>query len=153
MSDNPFKRKVRTMLAYAGIAGLVAAAGALFSAVSNLVNGMFDSAKKAADAHSPSRRAKREVGETFSQGVAIGVEEDSGLAVTAAQRTAVEMVRAAQAQVLASQSRTGSIMTGTGSAARAAFSATLNTAHTVILQADGRTLAKVLVPYLDVLMA
>lgn len=133
--------------------GIVSAGGSLFRTVSDLVNGMFDSAQKAADSHSPSRRAKREVGEMFSQGVAIGVEQDSGLAVSAAKRTAMEMVRAAQAQVLASQARTGSIMTGTGSAARTAFSATLNTAHTVILQADGRTLAKVLVPYLDVLMA
>lgn len=70
----------------AGIAsGISANQSAAVSAMTTLVNAVNEEAKKVAEIKSPSRLFKREVGRYIAQGVAVGIEEDTKMAVDSAR--------------------------------------------------------------------
>lgn len=56
----------------------------LSGAMKRVVDNAIAAAKKAADSHSPSKRAEKEVGVTLPQGIAVGVKKEEGVAVDAA---------------------------------------------------------------------
>lgn len=53
-----------------GIAGM---AGSLAQAVANMVSGMFNTAQQEGESHSPSRRARDEIGKMFVKGIQVGI--------------------------------------------------------------------------------
>lgn len=70
----------------AGVAsGITANKSAAVSAMTDLVNAVNAEAKKVAEIKSPSRLFKREVGRFIAQGVAVGIEEDTKMAVESAR--------------------------------------------------------------------
>lgn len=60
------------------IDGITGMAGSLATAIANMVSGMFGTAEKEGEQHSPSRRAAREVGKPFVQGIQMGIKQELG---------------------------------------------------------------------------
>lgn len=67
----------------------------LFSRVTDFMNGIFSVARKVQDSHSPSRRAKKEIGEMWGAGVEEGVEASTQDTAEAASRQVNAMFEAA----------------------------------------------------------
>lgn len=60
------------------IDGIANMAGALATAIGNMVSGMFTTAATEGEQHSPSRRAAREIGKPFMQGISMGISQAMG---------------------------------------------------------------------------
>lgn len=63
------------------VGGIRAAGGAIGSALMNIAKSAFDSVKSFLGIKSPSRKAKKEIGQFIPQGAAAGVEEDDSLII------------------------------------------------------------------------
>ena len=79
--------------------GIVSMKDTLISKVKSFGNGIIDGLKSSLDIHSPSRRAKKEVGEMFAQGVIDGVEAKKGAAKKSSKALSDEIVKAAKAKM------------------------------------------------------
>jgi hypothetical protein len=82
-----------------GITGIALGRDGVLSEVKALMNGAFAAGQKAADSHSPSRRAAAELGKPFAQGVAVGIKEGAQAAADAA-RVTVETALGASSEAL-----------------------------------------------------
>ncbi len=79
----------------AGItSGVYSGSGDLIAAMANIVNAAIQAAKDAAEIHSPSQRARDEIGEPLSEGVAVGIVAGSQEIADAARITADEALDA-----------------------------------------------------------
>lgn len=108
-----------------------------------------NAAKHALGIHSPSRKARDEIGKPFSQGIAVGVEDNAEEAARAAQDSAENMVTAARRAVIGNQSRTADTITATGTGTQAALNASWHGESTTIIEMDGREVARATAPYID----
>lgn len=76
-----------------GIAGMK---DTIMNNIKEFGNGLIDGLKGALDIHSPSKRAKKEVGEMFAQGVIEGVKAKKGAAKKSSEELSNEIVKAAK---------------------------------------------------------
>lgn len=79
--------------------GMSNGTGTLYSTVRSIVNKAISTAKEAADIHSPSGRAKREIGIPFIQGISVGVESETPNTVKTIRQSVEHMITGA-AQVI-----------------------------------------------------
>lgn len=79
--------------------GLNNGTGTLYSTVRSIVNKAISAAKEVADIHSPSGRAKREIGIPFIQGISVGVEAETPNTVKTIRQSVEHMITGA-AQVI-----------------------------------------------------
>lgn len=79
--------------------GIVSMKDTLISKVKSFGNGIIDGLKSSLDIHSPSRRAKKEVGEMFAQGVIDGVEAKKDAAKKSSKTLSDEIVKAAKTKM------------------------------------------------------
>lgn len=79
-----------------GIAGMK---DTIMNNIKEFGNGLIDGLKKSLDIHSPSRRAKKEVGEMFAQGVIDGVKAKKGAAKKSSEELSNEIVKAAKTKM------------------------------------------------------
>jgi len=67
------------------IDGVLGMAGSLYNAVSGMISNMFGAAQATADSHSPSERARKDIGQSIGQGMTLGVLDSIGPAMRAMQ--------------------------------------------------------------------
>ena len=79
--------------------GIVGMKATLISNVKSFGNGIIDGLKSSLDIHSPSKRAKKEVGEMFAQGVIEGIKAKKGAAKKSSQELSNEIVKAAKTKM------------------------------------------------------
>ncbi len=131
------------------MSGITHSIGDLARAAADAARSALDAAKHALGIHSPSRKARDEVGKPFAQGMAVGVEDNAEEAAQAAKESAQSMVLAARGAVMENQSRTAETVTTTGTGAQAALNASWHGESTTVIEMDGREVARATAPYMD----
>lgn len=131
------------------ISGITHSIGDLARTAADAAKGALNAAKHALGIHSPSRKARDEVGKPFAQGMAVGVEDSAEEAAQAASESAEDMVLAARRAVADNQSHTAETVTSTGTGAQAAFNASWHGESTTIIEMDSREVARAIAPYID----
>ena len=131
------------------MSGITHSIGDLARAAADAARSALEAAKHALGIHSPSRKARDEVGKPFAQGMAVGVEDNAEEAAQAAKESAQSMVTAARGAVMENQSRTAETVTTTGSGAQAALNASWHGESTTVIEMDGREVARATAPYID----
>ncbi|MBQ7794708.1 MAG: phage tail tape measure protein, partial [Clostridia bacterium] len=77
----------------AGVAsGILDGVWLVNSASASMVNSAFGAGKKAADIHSPSKRARKEIGKMMSLGVAYGIEDGAPVAISKMEELANSLI-------------------------------------------------------------
>ena len=133
-----------------GIAnGIVNGAGAIVSAAQDAASRALNAAKNFLGIHSPSRVFRDEVGKMIPQGMAVGVETETDKAVRVTRQSAFEMLNAAKNTMISNQSRSPVLATAGAPALSRQTAATVQTQHTTVIEMDGRTVAKVITPFVD----
>ena len=133
-----------------GIAnGIVNGAGAIVSAAQDAASRALNAAKNFLGIHSPSRVFRDEVGKMIPQGMAVGVETETDKAVRVTRQSAFEMLNAAKNTMISNQSRSPVLATADAPAVPRQTAATVQTQHTTVIEMDGRTVAKVITPFVD----
>ena len=133
-----------------GIAnGIVNGAGAIVSAAQDAASRALNAAKNFLGIHSPSRVFRDEVGKMIPQGMAVGVETETDKAVRVTRQSAFEMLNAAKNTMISNQSRSPVLATAGAPAVPRQTAATVQTQHTTVIEMDGRTVAKVITPFVD----
>ena len=133
-----------------GIAnGIVNGAGAIVSAAQDAASRALNAAKNFLGIHSPSRVFRDEVGKMIPQGMAVGVETETDKAVRVTRQSAFEMLNAAKNTMIFNQSRSPVLATAGAPAVSRQTAATVQTKHTTVIEMDGRTVAKVITPFVD----
>lgn len=133
-----------------GIAnGIVNGAGAIVSAAQDAASRALNAAKNFLGIHSPSRVFRDEVGKMIPQGMAVGVETETDKAVRVTRQSAFEMLNAAKNTMISNQSRSPVLATAGAPAVPRQTTATVQTKHTTVIEMDGRTVAKVITPFVD----
>ena len=133
-----------------GIAnGIVNGAGAIVSAAQDAASRALNAAKNFLGIHSPSRVFRDEVGKMIPQGMAVGVETETDKAVRVTRQSAFEMLNAAKNTMIFNQSRSPVLATAGAPAVSRQTAATVQTQHTTVIEMDGRTVAKVITPFVD----
>lgn len=133
-----------------GIAnGIVNGAGAIVSAAQDAASRALNAAKNFLGIHSPSRVFRDEVGKMIPQGMAVGVETETDKAVRVTRQSAFEMLNAAKNTMISNQSRSPVLATAGAPAVSRQTAATVQTQHTTVIEMDGRTVAKVITPFVD----
>lgn len=133
-----------------GIAnGIVNGAGAIVSAAQDAASRALNAAKNFLGIHSPSRVFRDEVGKMIPQGMAVGVETETDKAVRVTRQSAFEMLNAAKNTMIFNQSRSPVLATADAPAVPQQTAATVQTQHTTVIEMDGRTVAKVITPFVD----
>lgn len=133
-----------------GIAnGIVNGAGAIVSAAQDAASRALNAAKNFLGIHSPSRVFRDEVGKMIPQGMAVGVETETDKAVRVTRQSASEMLNAAKNTMIFNQSRSPVLATAGAPALSRQTAATVQTQHTTVIEMDGRTVAKVITPFVD----
>lgn len=133
-----------------GIAnGIVNGAGAIVSAAQDAASRALNAAKNFLGIHSPSRVFRDEVGKMIPQGMAVGVETETDKAVRVTRQSAFEMLNAAKNTMISNQSRSPVLATAGAPAVHRQTAATVQTQHTTVIEMDGRTVAKVITPFVD----
>lgn len=133
-----------------GIAnGIVNGAGAIVSAAQDAASRALNAAKNFLGIHSPSRVFRDEVGKMIPQGMAVGVETETDKAVRVTRQSAFEMLNAAKNTMISNQSRSPVLATAGAPAVHRQTAATVQTQHTTVIDLDGRTVAKVITPFVD----
>lgn len=79
--------------------GIVGMKDTIINNVKNFGNGIIDGLKSSLDIHSPSRRAKKEVGEMFAQGVIEGVKAKKGAAKKTSEELSNEIIKSAKTKM------------------------------------------------------
>ena len=131
------------------IGGIGSALGGLVNAAVNAAKSAFEAAKNFLGIHSPSRLFRDEIGKMIPQGMAIGVEADTSKAVNSVQLSAQAMLDKAKSALYANNTPSGSIALAGSTSSAVSVNAALQTTHTTIVEVDGRTLGKVVAPYVD----
>lgn len=133
-----------------GIAnGILNGAGAIVSAAQDAASRALNAAKNFLGIHSPSRVFRDEVGKMIPQGMAVGVETETDKAVRVTRQSAFEMLNAAKNTMISNQSRSPVLATAGAPAVPRQTTATVQTKHTTVIEMDGRTVAKVITPFVD----
>ena len=133
-----------------GIAnGILNGAGAIVSAAQDAASRALNAAKNFLGIHSPSRVFRDEVGKMIPQGMAVGVETETDKAVRVTRQSAFEMLNAAKNTMISNQSRSPVLATAGAPAVSRQTAATVQTQHTTVIDLDGRTVAKVITPFVD----
>lgn len=133
-----------------GIAnGILNGAGAIVSAAQDAASRALNAAKNFLGIHSPSRVFRDEVGKMIPQGMAVGVETETDKAVRVTRQSAFEMLNAAKNTMISNQSRSPVLATAGAPAVSRQTAATVQTQHTTVIEMDGRTVAKVITPFVD----
>ncbi len=133
-----------------GIAnGILNGAGAIVSAAQDAASRALNAAKNFLGIHSPSRVFRDEVGKMIPQGMAVGVETETDKAVRVTRQSAFEMLNAAKNTMISNQSRSPVLATAGAPAVPRQTAATVQTQHTTVIDLDGRTVAKVITPFVD----
>lgn len=133
-----------------GIAnGILNGAGAIVSAAQDAASRALNAAKNFLGIHSPSRVFRDEVGKMIPQGMAVGVETETDKAVRVTRQSAFEMLNAAKNTMISNQSRSPVLATAGAPAVSRQTAATVQTKHTTVIEMDGRTVAKVITPFVD----
>ncbi len=133
-----------------GIAnGILSGAGAIVSAAQDAASRALNAAKNFLGIHSPSRVFRDEVGKMIPQGMAVGVETETDKAVRVTRQSAFEMLNAAKNTMISNQSRSPVLATAGAPAVHRQTAATMQTQHTTVIEMDGRTVAKVITPFVD----
>lgn len=133
-----------------GIAnGIVNGAGAIVSAAQDAASRALNAAKNFLGIHSPSRVFRDEVGKMIPQGMAVGVETETDKAVRVTRQSAFEMLNAAKNTMISNQARSPVLATAGAPALSRQTAATVQTQHTTVIEMDGRTVAKVITPFVD----
>lgn len=133
-----------------GIAnGIVNGAGAIVSAAQDAASRALNAAKNFLGIHSPSRVFRDEVGKMIPQGMAVGVETETDKAVRVTRQSAFEMLNAAKNTMISNQARSPVLATAGAPAVPRQTAATVQTQHTTVIDLDGRTVAKVITPFVD----
>lgn len=133
-----------------GIAnGIVNGAGAIVSAAQDAASRALNAAKNFLGIHSPSRVFRDEVGKMIPQGMAVGVETETDKAVRVTRQSAFEMLNAAKNTMISNQSRSPVLATAGAPAVPRQTAATVQTQHTTVIEMEGRTVAKVITPFVD----
>lgn len=133
-----------------GIAnGIVNGAGAIVSAAQDAASRALNAAKNFLGIHSPSRVFRDEVGKMIPQGMAVGVETETDKAVRVTRQSAFEMLNAAKNTMISNQSRSPVLATAGAPTVSRQTAATVQTQHTTVIEMDGRTVAKVITPFVD----
>lgn len=133
-----------------GIAnGILNGAGAIVSAAQDAASRALNAAKNFLGIHSPSRVFRDEVGKMIPQGMAVGVETETDKAVRVTRQSAFEMLNAAKNTMISNQSRSPVLATAGAPAVPRQTAATVQTQHTTVIEMDGRTVAKVITPFVD----
>ena len=133
-----------------GIAnGILNGAGAIVSAAQDAASRALNAAKNFLGIHSPSRVFRDEVGKMIPQGMAVGVETETDKAVRVTRQSAFEMLNAAKNTMISNQSRSPVLATADAPAVPRQTAATVQTQHTTVIEMDGRTVAKVITPFVD----
>ena len=133
-----------------GIAnGILSGAGAIVSAAQDAASRALNAAKNFLGIHSPSRVFRDEVGKMIPQGMAVGVETETDKAVRVTRQSAFEMLNAAKNTMISNQSRSPVLATAGAPAVSRQTAATVQTQHTTVIEMDGRTVAKVITPFVD----
>ena len=133
-----------------GIAnGIVNGAGAIVSAAQDAASRALNAAKNFLGIHSPSRVFRDEVGKMIPQGMAVGVETETDKAVRVTRQSASEMLNAAKNTMIFNQARSPVLATAGAPAVPRQTAATVQTQHTTVIEMDGRTVAKVITPFVD----
>ena len=131
------------------MSGITHSIASLAQAAAQAALSALNAAKHALGIHSPSRKARDEIGKPFAQGVAVGVEDNADEAAEAARQSAEDMVLAARRAVVENQSQTAETITSTGTSAQAALNASWHGESTTIIEMDGREVARATAPYID----
>ena len=133
-----------------GIAnGILNGAGAIVSAAQDAASRALNAAKNFLGIHSPSRVFRDEVGKMIPQGMAVGVETETDKAVRVTRQSAFEMLNAAKNTMISNQSRSPVLATAGAPAVPRQTAATVQTQHTTVIEMEGRTVAKVITPFVD----
>lgn len=133
-----------------GIAnGILSGAGAIVSAAQDAASRALNAAKSFLGIHSPSRVFRDEVGKMIPQGMAVGVETETDKAVRVTRQSASEMLNAAKNTMISNQARSPVLATAGAPAVHRQTAATVQTQHTTVIEMDGRTVAKVITPFVD----
>ena len=133
------------------IGGIGGAVGGLVDSAVNAAKSAFDAAKNFLGIHSPSRLFRDQIGKMIPAGMAVGIETDTDKAVNSVKLSAEEMVHAAQNAILSNQIKGMSTVLQIPDLKQSNSSAptTVQTEHTTVVQLDGRTVGKVVAPYID----
>lgn len=129
--------------------GILNGAGAIVSAAQDAASRALNAAKNFLGIHSPSRVFRDEVGKMIPQGMAVGVETETDKAVRVTRQSASEMLNAAKNTMISNQSRSPVLATAGAPAVSRQTAATVQTQHTTVIEMDGRTVAKVITPFVD----
>lgn len=132
------------------IGGIGSALGGLVNAAVNAARSAFEAAKNFLGIHSPSRLFRDQIGKMIPQGMAIGVEAETDKAVSSVELSAQAMLDKARAALYANNVPGSSLaLAGSGVGSAVNVNAALQTNHTTIVELDGRTVGKVIAPYVD----
>lgn len=131
------------------IGGIGGALGGLVDAAVNAAKSAFDAAKNFLGIHSPSRLFRDQIGKMIPQGMAVGIETDTDKAVKSVQFSAQEILNKAKAALMSNNIPANSFAPVGSFSQMVQVSAALQTEHTTIVEMDGRTVGKVIAPFVD----